>query len=72
MGISGVASPKIWGRGKKFWGGKMFDFRRITLFRWEKRFSKHKITIFSKHFGEGMALSPLATPEMGIRFIVKV
>ena len=50
----------------------MFDFRRITLFRWEKRFSKHKITIFSKHFGEGMALSPLATPEMGIRFIVKV
>jgi len=38
----------------------MFDFRRITLFRLEKRFSMHKITIFSKNFGGGMA--PLATP----------
>jgi len=28
---SGVASPKIWGINK-FRGGKVFDFRRITLF----------------------------------------
>ena len=27
---SGVASPKSLG-GQKFWGAKMFDFRRITL-----------------------------------------
>jgi len=52
------SQPKNLGEGEKFWGGKMFDFRRITLFRWEKRFSKHKITIFSKHFGEGMAPFP--------------
>jgi len=44
---SGVASPKIWG-DKKFRGGKMFDFRRITLFCLEKRLSKHKMTMFSK------------------------
>jgi len=29
----------------------MFDYRRITLFCLEKRFSKHKMTIFSKNFG---------------------
>jgi len=53
---SGVASPEIW-------GGKMFDFRRITLFRLEKRFSMHKITIFSKNFGgHGPFGRPLATP----------
>jgi len=32
--------PKNWG------GGKMFDFRRITLFFLEKRLSKHKMTAF--------------------------
>ena len=41
----------------------MFDFRRITLFRLEKRLSKHKMTMFSKNFWGAMApLSPLATP----------
>jgi len=35
MVSSGVASPKIWG-GEKILGGKMFDFRRITLFCLEK------------------------------------
>jgi len=25
----------------------MFDFRRLTLFFWEKHLSKHKMTIFS-------------------------
>jgi len=42
----------------------MFDFRRITLFCLEKRLSKHRITIFSKNFGEGVApfAPPLATP----------
>ena len=44
---SGVASPKI-GRGKKIGGGKMLDFRQITLFCLEKRLSKHKMAIFSK------------------------
>jgi len=29
----------------------MFDFRRITLICMEKRFSKHKKTVFAKHFG---------------------
>jgi len=28
-------------------GGKMFDFRRVTLFCLQKRLSKHKTTIFS-------------------------
>ena len=54
---SGVARPKIFG------GGKMFDFRRITLFCLEKRLSKHKMTIFSKNLGGAWPLvSPLATP----------
>jgi len=47
---SGVASPKIWG-GAKFLGGKMFDFRRITLFSLAKPLSTHKMTIFSKKLG---------------------
>ena len=29
----------------------MFDFGRITLLCLEKRFSKHKMTIFSKNLG---------------------
>jgi len=33
---------------QKFWGARMFNFRRITLFSLEKRLSKHKMTIFSK------------------------
>jgi len=44
--FSGVASPKLW-------GDKMFDFRQITLFCWEKRLSKHKMTMFSKNLGVG-------------------
>jgi len=31
---------------KNLGGGKMFDFRRITLFCLEKRLSKHKMTTF--------------------------
>ena len=57
--LSGVASPKTWV------GGKMFDFRRITLFCLEKRLSKHKMTIFSKNLGGHGPFSPplaLATP----------
>jgi len=34
------SQPKNWG------SGKMFDFRRITLFCSEKRLPKHKITAF--------------------------
>ena len=37
---------------QKFLGGKMLDFRQITLFYLEKRLSKHKMTIFSKTLGE--------------------
>jgi len=43
--------PKNLGGAKEFGGGKMFDFRRITLFCLEKRLSKHKMTIFSKNVG---------------------
>ena len=42
---------------RNFGGGKMFDFRQITLFYLEKRLSKHKMTIVSKNLG-AMALSP--------------
>jgi len=45
-----VASPKFGGGAKNF-GGKMFDFRRITPFCLEKRHSKGKMTIFSKNLG---------------------
>jgi len=59
---SGVASPKVW-RGTKIWGvGKMFDFRRITLFCLGKRLSKHKVAIFSKSFWGAMA--SLAPPRL--------
>jgi len=43
---SGVASPKTL-------GGKMFDFRGITLFYLEKRLSKHKMAIICKYLWEG-------------------
>ena len=60
---SGVASPKIWG-GAKFLGGKMFDFRRITLFSLAKPLSTHKMTIFSKKLGgHGPFRPPLVTPR---------
>jgi len=39
------SQPRNWG------GGKMFDFRRITLFCLEKQLSKHKMSIFSKYLG---------------------
>jgi len=43
----------------------MFDFNRITLFCLEKRLSKQKMTIFSKHFGgHGLFGSPRATPML--------
>jgi len=57
----------------------MFDFWRITLFGLEKRFSKHKITIFSKNFGgehgpfapPGYAYS-LGSPAFGtVTFAIK-
>ena len=48
LGTSGVASSKIWE------GGKMFDFRRITLFCLETPLKAH-MTIYSKNRG-GIAL----------------
>jgi len=45
MAISGAASqPKLW--GPKIFLGKMFDFRRRTLFCLEKGHSKQKMTTF--------------------------
>jgi len=47
------SQPKNWG------GGKMVDFRRITLFCLEKCLSKHKMTTFSKNLRGD---SPFASP----------
>ena len=52
---SSVTSPKIL-------GGKMFDFRRITLICLGYLLSKHKITICYKKFGGPWPVDPLATP----------
>jgi len=58
-GYKTVASPaQKFGEGKKFGGAKMFDFWRITLVCLEKRLSKHKMTIFSKHFWGAWSLWP--------------
>jgi len=51
------SQPKNLGRAKKFWGGKMFHFRRIALFCLVKRLSKQKMTIFSENLGAWL-LSP--------------
>ena len=59
---SGVASPKFFGGPKNLWGAKMFDFRRATVFCMEYRFSKHKMTRYSKNFGGHDPLGPVATP----------
>ena len=50
--VSGVGRSKILG------AAKMLDFRRIPLFCWEKRFSKHKITILYKFAGGPWASGP--------------
>ena len=50
---------KQWRSQPKNWGEQMFDFRRITLFCLEKRLSKHKMTIFSKHLGGHGPFGPL-------------
>jgi len=53
--------------GGEFAGGKLFTFRRITLFCLEKHLSKQKMTIFSKHLGRSWPLCPpLATPMLQI------
>ena len=51
--IQGVASPKIG-------ASKMFDFRRITLFCWEKTPLKAQNDYVSQNFWEAMA--PFAPP----------
>jgi len=49
----------------------MFDFTRITLFYLKKRLSKHKMTIFSKHFGgHGSCGAPPAYAYGSIAIIV--
>jgi len=60
------SQPENFEGGSKNWGaGKMFGIRRITLFCLEKRLSKQKMTIFSKHFG---GITPLATPAYAYVF----
>jgi len=59
------SQPKNLG-SKKFWGDKMFYFRRITLFCLEKRLSKHKMTMFSKIWG-GHGAFGSSTPMQGLR-----
>ena len=52
-----------WRSQPKIWGGKIFDFKWLTLFCLEKRLWKHKMTIFSKNLAGAIApLAPLATP----------
>jgi len=46
------SQPKNWA------GGKIFDFRRITLFCLEKCLSKHKMTICSKNWGGHSPFGP--------------
>jgi len=67
-GYKTVASPaQKFGEGKKFGGAKMFDFWRITLVCLEKRLSKHKMTIFSKHFWGAWSLWPPLANCQGLR-----
>jgi len=47
-----------WRSQPKNWGGKMFDFRRITLLCLDKRLSKHKMTIFLNILWEAWPLWP--------------
>jgi len=63
---AGTTSVTSGGASPKFWGAKMFDVSRITLFCLEKCLSKHKMTIFSKHFGGAHDFFglPLATPML--------
>jgi len=50
-----------WG-AQKFGECKMFDFRRVTLFCFEKRLSEQKMTIyFLKIWGHGPLATPMAT-----------
>jgi len=51
---SGVASPK-------FFGAKMFGFRRVTVFCLRHRFSKHKMTRYAQNLGRWPP-GPLTTP----------
>jgi len=55
---SGVASPKVWELAKKFGGSEMFDFRQATIFLVGRRFSKPKMTRYSKHLGGTWPPSP--------------
>jgi len=56
---SSVASPKNLGGAKRVGGGKMFDFRRITLFCLGYRLSNHKMTICSENLERHGPLAPL-------------
>ena len=61
------SDPKNKKMYKQHWAvyGKMFNFRRITLFCLEKRLSKHKMTIFSKNLG---GQSPFVPPGYAYAF----
>ena len=53
------SQPRTLGVPKALGRAKMFGFRQITLFSFEKCLSKHKVTIFSKNFWGEWPLSPL-------------
>ena len=52
----------------------MFDFKRITLFCFQKRLSKHKLAICSKNLGGHDPFAPLTTPmcHNAFRWIARV
>jgi len=58
---SGVSCPKIWEGAKIFGGGKMLDFRRITLLFWKNASQSTKWLYFLKRLGGMVPLPPLAT-----------
>jgi len=59
------SQPRTLGVPKALGRAKMFGFRQITLFSFEKCLSKHKVTIFSKNFGGNGPFRPsLATPML--------
>ena len=60
---SSAASRKILKGPNNLWGGKILDFRQMTLFCFGNLLLKHKITICSENLGGHGPIGPLlATP----------
>ena len=56
--ISGVAKPKFWGGPKKFWGAKIFEFRRATAFLWDTASQSTKWLDMLKIWGGMVSWAP--------------